>query len=62
MPANIFGVRGLTYRRIEDEVAHESVFSYTADCVNLDYMDAPVDGTPWLSGDCDERHSARRRA
>jgi formylglycine-generating enzyme required for sulfatase activity/NAD(P)-dependent dehydrogenase (short-subunit alcohol dehydrogenase family) len=35
-----------------------NIFHWTLDCWNPDYEDAPVDGSPWLSGDC-EQHVIR---
>ena len=32
-----------------------NAFQWTADCWNLNYVGAPKDGKPWLSGDCTRR-------
>ena len=32
-----------------------NVFEWTADCYNNSYRNAPVDGSPWYSGNCNRR-------
>jgi len=32
-----------------------NLFEWTEDCWNPDYAGAPTDGSPWASGDCDQR-------
>ena len=33
---------------------HGNVWQWTADCWNASYAGAPVDGSPWLRGECDK--------
>lgn len=44
-PANAFGVHDM----------HGNVYEWVADCQNDDYQGAPVDGSPWLAGNCASR-------
>ena len=44
-PANAFGIHDM----------HGNVYEWVADCQNDDYQGAPVDGSPWLAGNCASR-------
>lgn len=41
-PANQWGIHGMI----------GNIWELTADCWNYDYIDAPSDGSAWVSGDC----------
>ena len=34
---------------------HGNVWEWTEDCYNTNYNGAPIDGSPWIAGDCDHR-------
>ena len=47
-PANRFGLYDMV----------RNVWQWTGDCVHYSYAEAPVDGSPWVNGDC-STHIAR---
>jgi formylglycine-generating enzyme required for sulfatase activity len=38
---------------------HGNVMEWTEDCYHDNYIRAPVDGSPWTAGDCNDGHVAR---